>query len=396
MQGRQAAGSLRRLGLIIVSSGLATLINPYGPGLHTWLLGSLTEPRPEILDWHSIVVTSPHFWPFVILIVVAVGSLLISRRSWDFTHLVLLGLTLWQALEHQRHIPFFALAVGFWLPAHIDSALGRWRKTPVDRSLTAGLSPGMRRVVAVGLLGAYALLGFRLYDRLHVLRVERDRFPVAALQYMVDRDLHGRLVVTYNWAQYAIAALKPHAPDGGVQVAFDGRFRTCYPQEVVDMHFDFILGAGEDVRRHRSENSPPADGGRVLRHGRPTIVLIDRALPHSLGVMRQHDDQWVLLYQDRVAEVWGLAARFDDPASDDYVAPQERIICSALPGEDLPWPALPVRRAPPASLAIQEDEPRNTNTPVSEHSNSPRIRRDASIDNLLSVGRAHRPEKAVP
>jgi hypothetical protein len=196
---------------------------------------------------------------------------------------------------------------------------------------------------------------------------------------MVDRDLHGRLVVTYNWAQYAIAALNPYAPDPGVQVAFDGRFRTCYPQEVVDMHFDFILGAGDCVPRHRSENSPPVDGGRVLRHGRPTLVLIDRALPHSLSVMRKHDDRWVLLYQDPVAEVWGLAARFDNPAGNDYIAPHERIIRSALPGEDLPWPALPVRRDAPPTLATQEGEPHHRNTPVLQHSITPARREHRQV-----------------
>jgi hypothetical protein len=388
-RGWQVAGSMRRLAMIVVACGLATLINPYGPGLHAWLLGSLTQPRPEILDWHSIALTSPHFWPFVILIAVTVTSLLVSRKSLDFTHLVLLGLTLWQALEHQRHIPFFAVAAGFWLPGHVESSLGRWRKS-ADNSLTASLTPNMRRMVAVGLLCTYALLGYRLYDRLRVLRVERDKFPVAAVQYMVDRDLHGRLVVTYNWAQYAIAALKPYAPEPGVQVAFDGRFRTCYPQEVVDMHFDFILGAGDGVPRHRSENSPPADGGRVLRHGRPTLVLIDRALPHSLAVMRHHDDRWVLLYQDPVAEVWGLAARFDDPAGNDYIAPHERIIRSTLPGEDVPWPALPVRRAPPLALATHEDKPNHRNSCTSL------LPQGASINNLLSVGSTNKQNEAVP
>jgi hypothetical protein len=125
-------------------------------------------------------------------------------------------------------------------------------------------------------------------------------------------------------------------------------------------------------------------------------VLIDRALPHSLAVMREHDDQWVLLYQDRVAEVWGLAARFDDPASDDYIAPRERLVCSALPGDDLPWPALPVRRAPRPALATQTHEPRYRDTPLFQHSNAPLIPPDASIDNLLSVGHPNKPDEAVP
>ena len=33
-------------------------------------------------------------------------------------------------------------------------------------------------------------------------------------------------------------------------------FRTCYPQEVVDMHFDFLVGEN-DGKRSRSASSGP-------------------------------------------------------------------------------------------------------------------------------------------
>jgi hypothetical protein len=352
-RGWQAAGLLRRLGLMIFVAGLATLINPYGPGLQAWLLRSLGEPRPEIAEWHAIGWNSPHFLPFVLLVAVAMVALIGSRRPRDFAQLAVLGLTLWQALEHQRHIPFFALAAGFWLPQHIESWLARWQKEPAHGALTAGLSPTMRRVLAAGLLIAYVLLGYRLYDRLHMLRVERDRYPVAALQYMVDHNLHGRLVVTFNWAQYAIAALDPYAPEPGAQVGFDGRFRTCYPQEIVDMHFDFILGDTNPAGRQRLARSGPIDGGRVLRHGHPQLVLIDRSLPHSVQVMRQSRDQWVLLYQDPVAELWGLAARYDRPTSGHYVPPHERLVSRAPQTGAVAWPALPLRRGPQPTVVMK-------------------------------------------
>jgi hypothetical protein len=351
-RGWQAAGLLRRLALMVFVAGLATLINPYGPGLQAWLIRSLGEPRPEIAEWHAISWNSPHLLPFVLLVAVTIAALVGSRRPRDFAQLAVLGLTLWQAVEHQRHIPFFALAAGFWLPQHIESWLARWRREPAKMSPTAGLSPSMRRVMAGGLLIAYVLLGYRLYDRLQMLRVERDKYPVAALQYMVDHDLHGRLVVTFNWAQYAIAALDPYAPEPGAQVGLDGRFRTCYPQEIVDMHFDFILGDDNPAGRRRLAQSGPIDGGRVLRHGRPQLVLIDRALPNAVRVMRQHRDQWVLLYQDPVAEVWGLAARYDDPASSHYVPSHERLVSRTPQTGAVAWPALPSRQGPQPTVAM--------------------------------------------
>jgi hypothetical protein len=353
VKGRQAKGLVHFLVFMIVVSGLATLVNPYGPHLHAWVIQSLSEPRPEISEWHGLGWGSPHLLPFVLLVGTTVVALLASRRPFDFTHFLLLSLILWQAIEHQRHIPFFALAAGFWLPRHIESLLTRWRKTPADKSIAAELTPAMRRVLCTGLLCVYALLGFRLYGRLHTLRVERDEYPVAALQYMVDHDLHGRLVVTFNWAQYAIAALKPFAPEPGVQVACDGRFRTCYPQEIVDMHFDFLLGDDRVAGRHRSANSPPIDGVRSLRFGQPELVLIDRVHPNSAAVMRAHANEWVLLYQDSVAEIWGRADRYDNQQSAAYLPPHRRVFDQTPQEGAVAWPALPVRRAPESVMAMK-------------------------------------------
>jgi len=356
VRGTAAFGLLRRLTMMIVASGLATMLNPYGYRLHGWLLRSLIEPRPEITEWRPIGVTDVPFLPLVLLAVVTLAALIASRRSRDFTHLVLLAVTFWQAVEHQRHIPFFALLCGFWMPMHVDSLLARWCKRPAGATVNRGMVPWTRRTVAAGLLCIYALLAVRIHDRLHVLRVERSDYPVSALQYMVDHDLRGKLVVTIAWAQYAIAALNSHAPeDEQTRVAFDGRFRTCYPQQLVDMHFDFILGEEDPALRHRSPDSPPADGSRVLRFRDPDLVLIDRHQPHSVKVMVENRDNWVCLYQDARAQLWGRAAKYDDPTSPDYIPTHQRQIGEQRQVGYVNWPALPVPRGPRRQLV--EDGP---------------------------------------
>jgi hypothetical protein len=161
---------------------------------------------------------------------------------------------------------------------------------------------------------------------------------------MADHNLRGKMVVTYNWAQYVIAAFGDKEPGGeGATVGFDGRFRTCYPQEIVDMHFDFVLGDGTSTKRYRSPCSPPCDGGRVLEHGRPDLVLLCRAQPHSEKEMGQHRDRWVLLYQDKVAQLWGRASRYDVPGNPDYIPAADRAISDAPQVGSVTWPALPAR-----------------------------------------------------
>jgi hypothetical protein len=185
--------------------------------------------------------------------------------------------------------------------------------------------------------GAVALLAAM---RSRGLDVARQSYPVEAVEFMADRSLVGRMVVYFDWAQYALAAF---APPG--TVAFDGRFRTAYPEDVAEMHFDFIIG-DVPAKRWRSSASPPFDPTRVLERGEPDLVLISRAAAPAVEVMTGRPD-WALLYQDGLAQLWGRRRRYDDPASPDYLPADERSITDRPQAGLVPWPALPagLRRA---------------------------------------------------
>lgn len=348
VRGRRGWGLVRRMALMIAVAWLATFINPYGPNLHAWLLGSLGTPRPEISEWASLHLGSKPFIPFVILAALMLGALSLSRRPLDFTHMAILAITTWQGISHERHIAFLAILFGFWMPAHVASLLVRLKISDPGASLTGSMSPASRRFVVAGLLLSYVLLAARLYQRLGDIPVEKDKYPVAAMQYIARHDLTGKLVVTFNWAQYAIAALGPSSPeaDDGLRVAFDGRFRTCYPQEVVDMHFDLILGDGPQGTRYRSARSGPVDGRAALEFGRPDVVLLNRKQWHSVDVMEQHRDDWVLLYQDAVAQVWGRRDVFDDRSSGQFIPLAQRHVSDEPQQGSVTWPALPPRSTP--------------------------------------------------
>jgi hypothetical protein len=180
-----------------------------------------------------------------------------------------------------------------------------------------------------------------LARRLSDLPVLRSQYPVDAIQYMVDHRLGGKVVVAFNWAQYALAAM---APD--VTVGFDGRFDTCYPQEAIDVHFDFLLG---DVTgpRERRPDAGPIDGARALDYHQPDMVLLERRYEHCVKVMHaaaaQENSDWSLLYSDAVAELWGRRSRYDDPASPHFLPPAARRFNVPLLEAEFQWPAMPDR-----------------------------------------------------
>lgn len=365
--GRRAWPLVLQFTGVVLASGAATLVNPYGYKLHTWLYMDLSIPRPEILEWHRPDFTSSHTMPLVLLMIAGIACLLFSRRRHDATQLFVLGCCLWQSLEHLRHLPFFAIPFGFWYATHVESVLRYFNVSRPGMAFGQDMSHTVRRCFVMGIACASLLIGWKLAPRLTTLTVKCDEYPVAAFRYIAERGFHGKMICTFNWAQYALAAFgtstsvnsdsvtsggpSPSSPNQGLQIHSDGRLRTSYPQEILDMHFDFILGDLPGMRQ-RSPQSPPCDGRRILEFRSPDLILLDRGQAPAQDALRQEEGKWVLLYQDGLAQLWGRAAKYDDPASPDYLAPELRRISDAPQSGTVPWPAIP---SPP----LRSTEPSN-------------------------------------
>jgi hypothetical protein len=356
-KGRQADGLARRFGLMATGAGLATFLNPYGFLFHRWLFDDLRVPRPEIVEWRSPDLLDPQTLPFLLLLAAWIACLVLSNRPRDLVQQIILGLIVWQSFCHLRHIAFFAIAFGWWMPVHVESVFQRlgigkrfqtdeemrygWAP-PEDPAFTASLSRGMQQMFGVLLMFAIGVGGGQLVFRLSSLKVERDKYPADALYYIAQQKLTGKMVCTFNWAQYALAAFGPRQPgQPGILVQVDGRCRTSYSQEMLDTHFDFILGRDDPSLRYRGAGSGPVDPLRALHAGRPDLVLISRHQEPSVEVMMSQQDHWVLLYQDALAQLWGRKSRYDDPKSAFYLDPKHRVISEFAPRGHLAWPATP-------------------------------------------------------
>ena len=324
---------------------LGTLVNPYGMDLHLWLVDSLSVPRPEIQEWHPpawLDASSSKLWVMVGLMV---WGLTASKRPRDATRLLVLALVGYEALKHQRHLPFVAILFLFWMPGHIQSAIDRVVGEPSNRSPDRSTSRSVVRFAAVGLILLCTLFAYRVGTRFSGVPISNHEYPVDALQFMSDQSLTGRLVVEGHWAQYALGVMGAYGPnDPGIRVAFDGRFRTCYPQQVVDMYFDFFVGDGGPDKRFRSPDSPPADPERILRFEDPQLVLINRHGSHAVGVMNRLEREWTLLYEDQLAQLWGRRSLYDQPGSPDFLPPHERQLAADQPASVRLWPAAPTPR----------------------------------------------------
>lgn len=330
MRGWQSSGMLRRLALMLVGILLATLVNPYSYELHGWMLEALRIPRPEITEWHPLYSLDMFSIAFLALLGTTLLSLTFSRKPLDFTQLVVISLVAIQAAMHQRHAPFLAMLFGFWVTPHAVSAFGRLTETSNEKQSSPHPAIAWSVVLLFG-----TVFAFPLWQRLSVMRVDRDTYPVSAIDFMNEHHLRGKTIVSFNWAQYYIAA---RCGDGQSSVQFDGRFRTCYPQSVVDRHFDFILGDVPGMRYRKL--STPVDPTAALTQGDPKLVLLDRGQPNSAKTMESAKG-WTLLYQDSLAQIWGRSDLFNDPLSPEYLDPKQRSISDAKQQGFVAWPAIP-------------------------------------------------------
>ncbi|QDU35817.1 hypothetical protein Mal4_00990 [Maioricimonas rarisocia] len=340
IHGWKAVPGVLQLAGIALASAAGTLANPYGVDLHAWLFSALHIPRPEIQDWESVSLLSDEAAGLRLLMLIGAVGLWQTRRKRDVAELAVLAVVLWQAVSHIRHLPFLAMLFGFWIPVHLNSWL-----MPAGQALGARYRerPRARSVAVAGLAAWMGLVAISLGPQLTRLKVDRSRFPVAAMQYMREAGLYGNVLVTFNWAQYAIGCFARQAEETAgahrSQVAVDGRFRTCYPQEVIDIYFDFLFGADSTHPRHRSTLSGPVDPARALSWSEPDLLIVSRRQRPPLRTIHAHANNWVLVYQDELSQIWGRKDRYGDSASPHYLPPTSRRVCDVVQSGWAAWPA---------------------------------------------------------
>jgi hypothetical protein len=302
-----------------MASVLAILCTPYG------LAFVVTLHRPAISEWQAFAASDLQFAPFVALVVLIAVAWIGTRRPRSLAQTVILIVVVWQSYLHARHAPFLAILAALWLPPHVQSLVERWKRT----SGPSGGTPGSVAVVWYAAWGLCAILLLAVMLRVRPPWVEKSAFPVDAFTYMRTNHMSGRLVAHFDWAQYALYAFAPPTT-----LQFDGRFETAYPDEIADMHFDFLLGeeGGRQVL---------GDPARVLEFARPELVLVSRRYLNPVSIMMGPQGDWVLLYQDELAQLWGLRRKYDEPASADYLPSVHRSISERPENGRVAWPAQP-------------------------------------------------------
>ncbi len=229
--------------LVVVGLGAAaaTLINPYGIGLWSFLQATAGMPRPDIGEWTPMYrLPAAQMLLFMPVLATAIYVVVRRWRTVDRAYLgvvVMLGVA---TLLVSRLDAFFAIAVVMLLGREVV------RRTAV---VATALGVTGERRGPTG-LPRFAVLAFAIVGLVVMpawVAAHRDMFQVglqasflpepAAARFVLLNRLHGRMITWFDWGEYAIWHFGPR-----LKVSLDGRRETVYSIAALRANYDFCNG----------------------------------------------------------------------------------------------------------------------------------------------------------
>ncbi|HEV2453140.1 MAG TPA: hypothetical protein VGY98_02700 [Verrucomicrobiae bacterium] len=266
----------------VVSAG-TVVVNPHGLELARWLVGSVLWLRPQIQEWNPTRLSWDHA-AFFFCGAFAVSAFLLSRRRRQLWELAVLAILFIVGFRAVRNAPLFCVAALALVPPHLADVLLRFR-TSWQRFEERFRQRSVRDVFTV--LLALASAGIVVATctlhkkRFWTMEVPRAQYPVAAIQFIQKHDLHGNLLVFFDWGEMCFWNL----PDS--KVSIDGRLDSVYSPGIIDAHWKLYNGESFNTN--------------VLKLGRADFALLPSHLAGAAMLAR--DDGWHAIYYDNLAVI---------------------------------------------------------------------------------------------
>jgi hypothetical protein len=226
-----------RLGLC----SLATLVNPFGVQLWLSTGRALVTTRRGFPEWAPVSwlhdLSAYPGYRLLLVGLVAALAIQIWRKGWnriDRPGVILIGLFAALSLTSARHTSLFALVAGALAPGIF----------PTEPSVDIFQYP-IRRLGGMAISATALLFPFFLALRFVpgeglTLHYKPDSCPVAAVEFLRQRDIRGKLLVPFNYGSYALWELR-----GRMRVSMDGRYDLVYRPETYRRVDDFFQAKGD-------------------------------------------------------------------------------------------------------------------------------------------------------
>jgi hypothetical protein len=277
------------LWLCAIVSAAMVVLNPHGFELARWLVGSVLWLRPQIQEWNPARLSGDHAAFFCCAAIAAV-TFALSRRPRQLWEMAVLAFLFLVAFRSVRNTPLFCIAALALVPPHLADVLQRFsnhfqrfeelfRRPAMQKALT-----GLFVLVSIGIVTATLTLHKRHF---WTMEVPRAQFPVTAIDFIRQHDLHGNMLAFFDWGEMCIWNL-PTSP-----VSIDGRLDSVFSPEVIAAHWKLY-------------NAEPFDTN-ALNLARADYALLPSHLAGSEALVKK--DGWQPVYYDDLAVVLVKNAR---------------------------------------------------------------------------------------
>jgi hypothetical protein len=281
--------SIRRSDAAFVASALAgsvaTLVNPYGASLLTFLVRPETINRPEITEWQATAMASKYGFIYLLFLGMAVAGLLFSARQRRPAALAGFFCVAILPLLAIRHGPLFALGIPILAGEHISDAWNRWSaraRSGSRRRWEAWAQPWLSGLAITG-AAVFLWLSLLNFGCIRVHPQAGGTYPARAVAILRESRVSGNLAIFFNWGEYAIWHLSPR-----IKVSVDGRRETVYSEQIMTENLNFFGGVG--------------DWDRLLQDHHTQMALVVKTYP--VFNLLKLSPGWVLVYEDSLSGIY--------------------------------------------------------------------------------------------
>ncbi len=298
----QAGRRVRRLTLVGIVSAAATLVNPYGVRLYAHIYGYLSN---RFLMDHIDEFQSPNFHYvaqkcfagllLLTLVTLAAGHFEFKRIS--VSHGMMLLFAVYSGLYASRNIPISSLLLILVIGPRLSNETARLANSYAEKRQRFGPAEFLRRMqkmelnlrghlwpIAALVLTSWIVAHGGKFGASTVMHAQfsRKRFPVAAVDYIEQKNLKGPFFAPDYWGGYLIYRLYPRS------------------KVVIDDRHDFY---GEAFLRSYLKLMHVEPGWEEFLRQCPASYLV---VPKNSAVANilTESPEWRSIYHDEVANVF--------------------------------------------------------------------------------------------
>ena len=254
----------------------ASLVNPYGIGIHQYVLQMLTISRSDLSEWQPVHLVSDLGWLWALVVVLGLICITLSKERKTASFIVLWAAFAMAPMIHVRHLQFLGVATVSLIGDHICYFL-RLRKAKRKVEPATKFDPA---ALVFALISVPLSIWLLISSANHITTMKiiaGEDVPERAIALLKRTNPNGNMIIYADWGGYAIWHLAP-----AVKVSYDTRREFAYS------------AAATLANRIFTEGIRPWD---IVIQKFPISYVLVRKETAAFNLM-QSKAGWELVYQD--------------------------------------------------------------------------------------------------